>query len=268
MCLFPVNELNAFLDELPEIVDFWVGRSKHPRADVEKVCSALLKYTGGHIFPFINFARHLFDLAKLPPSPGQYVRSEEFSIEPVTERVNFRCFSNIGSPVIRAALHVFRGDRDPAAIDPLEQMALWSNETNWFISDHLTSYLFDRAVSPSPPERLNIESRPWPDIAQQIILAGLRGMQVSDFQEPRGTKYENGIGFNWGLHLKEVCPTNLHMSPQTQATPTGRGGSNPTVDWFFNHNLNAVIEMVRDGAKLNEHFLKFTTRSGTTVLWW
>jgi hypothetical protein len=247
--------------ELPEIVDHWVTQSKLDEKVVGDICRMLLDYTGGHFYPFIKFAQHLFGLLELPSSSVDYLRSGAFTETPVFKEVTYRCFSTIGNDVINAAMKVYHGDRGLLVTEPLQQMAYWDSRTNWFLSNLLSSYLFGAAVPALvsdhevPPLTIDRDDE-WPKVAQKIIIAGLSAMRPEDFVEPRGAKYEDGLGCNWAIRVRQAFPSSLHMSPQHQAEPF-RSGQKPTVDWYFNNRLQAVVKCVRNGVNLNQKFVRF-----------
>ncbi len=249
--------------DVREAIEFW--RKQRPEMDVqviEEACRCLLQHTGGHYYPFVKIAEHVFGDASIPldrPRLEHYLRSEEFSKTLVHNDVISRCFGFLEGEMIIHASKILEGDLDKPAILALEDVGFWKD--GWFTSDLLVNFVLSKiSLAVSTPVLLD-ESKDWQDNVEILLTAGLRNMTEDDFLEPNSSnlKYENSIGFNWAWRTKQAVK-NVYLTAQTTPSERTEGrGQSPTVDFYVNGRINAALELVRnaDSSMLCQKFDKF-----------
>jgi len=72
-------------------------------------------------------------------------------------------------------------------------------------------------------------------------------------------KNENSLSFEFGLRLYAIKP--LFVSTQYQI-PNNKPGAIPAVDFYINGRISTLVELIKDGSKLEEHFDRFEEPTG------
>jgi hypothetical protein len=261
-----------FLNEndLPEILSFFKIRYPHiDESIVGSVCGAVLNYTGGHLYPFVKFAVHLFDKndETILNDPSFFFSSEEFQKSSTSSEVHNRCFKNISiAPLLTQAERILLGNAQSGDEVALERQSLYNPITNRFVSPLLISQLLQSIKSKSrdTPQKLLDDTEQIPYV-EQIICAGLGEMVEDDFLDALSRKVavEDAISFRWGTKVLKSL-SNVWLSAQARMEKGGlmNPGAQPRIDFIFNGKLNLGIEVALNQSKkgVQEHLSRFVDK--------
>jgi len=254
-------------EDLTEVVSLFVEKTGHPEALVKDVCTRLLEYTAGHLFPFVSFVDHVLNPSNQVDSADldTYLISEKFFSSAIRERVRERCFDFLGSSEdLELAENLLLGKGTAAGSYLLSKIGVWHR--NKFVSPLLYCEIFRWALgSPVRSQGTTItldDSAQKVPYVEQIICAGLRDMAEEDFRDPHFDKIpvENSIGFRWGFNVQSVV-SNVWLAPQVRTLFSDHKGpgSKPLIDFCFNGRLNMGVELALnvDNAGVQEHLARF-----------
>jgi hypothetical protein len=253
-------------EDVPDVVSLFVDKTGHHEALVKVVCTQLLEFTAGHLFPFVSFVDHVLnpsnqvDLTDL----GSYICSEVFACSVVREVVRKRCFNFLSSSdALELCENLLLGKAYAADLYKLKKLSVWHR--NGFVSSLLYHKIFVMALkSPSKLEvdKITLDDTQKTPYVEQIICAGLRDMTEENFRDPHFDKkrVENSIGFQWRFNVASVLPS-IWLGPQirTMFADHKGPGSKPLIDFCFNGHLDMGIELAlnEDDAGVQEHLARF-----------
>jgi hypothetical protein len=227
----------------------------------------LLEYTGGHTFPFMKLCEHFLVNHKESCMKQDYllvICNETFYKSSTYKIIYSRAF-DLGYEEKESAYHILeKGVASLSYTNILYKSGLWNNHTDWFLSNLLLAFLFQKSKEKN--RYGNPRNIDWtqPDGLEDVLLYGLSELEEDDFDES-STKtqcYENGIGT--ALAMKLCKMGQLYVSPQTKVIERMEStrGSKPTIDFFLNGKLTTYLELTRDGLDLKKHFDKFESPVG------
>jgi hypothetical protein len=256
-----------FLNEndLPEIHYYFKMRYPHiDESVVETVCGEVLNYTGGHLYPYVMFAVHLFDKNEemILKDPSFFFGSEEFQKSSTYIAVHDRCFQEISDPTIlgqaeRILLRKAQYGDDKA----LARRSLYNPITKRFVSLLLYSQLLQDIKFTGTPN-LKLDDTERTPYVEQIICAGLGEMGEEDFLDAyeRMVAVEDAISFRWGTNVLKSL-SNVWLAAQARMGKGGlmTSGAQPRIDFIFNGKLNLGIEVVlnQSDTGVEEHLSRF-----------
>lgn len=149
---------------------------------VEYICSYLLAYCGGHVYPVLAFMEHFFtdtdaETARRGEEQFQQYLSTTFLKSTVYRAVCDRCFEGLsteeGAVNMHALVRLMSGTAERKDMGTLSQLGWWNTETRAVLSPLLQNICLDRLQLPrgkevcldpprTPKQRLqplNIEGR-------------------------------------------------------------------------------------------------------------
>jgi hypothetical protein len=252
-------------EDLPEVcAHFQQGTSpSQPKEVAARVCEEVLKFTAGHLFPFVKFVSHLLDSSnKIDLTDiDHYLAGEEFRSSPVCVLVQKRCFDFLTGDNITQAENVLLNKGSSGDRKDLVKLGIWSQE-GAFISPLLTTEVFLHMKVRRSDEQITLVKPTITPYAQQVICAGLRDMVDADFKDAHYDidAVENAVGFRWGYNVKSAL-SEVWVAPQVRTknvNHVGRGPK-PVIDFFFNGRMNMGIELAlnQKATGIREHLERF-----------
>lgn len=221
------------------------------------ICKYLLKQCGGHTFPTLAFIEYFFtrDDAKEYLSSLEELRryfcGADFAQCAFYKSVRDRCFVQLlDAETEKVAFRVLRGQVEAEDINTMTRLGWWDPHTRDFIS----RFLANACLSAVQPETngalygaLYLDKKKTPaENAELVIVAGLQGMEDSDFhcwRHKSSVKVENGVSFNWAYKASLKIP-NAHLQFQERAER-----ESGVVDVYLNGFADTAIKVMLDATK-------------------
>lgn len=258
--VFPI-----FLNEqdLPEINSYF--KKEFPliaENHIQSVCHELLNYTGGQIYPFVQFALHMFDKNEVSifDAPSLFMSSQEFQTSTPYLEVKSRCF--VFEPdLLSAAVRVLCGNPHSGDTMYLGKNSLYNSVTQSFVSPLARSALL-QGIKYDKNEGLILDDSQETPYAEQIISAGLRDMKEEDFLDAKEVAVEDAISFRWCVNVTKTL--GVWYAPQARMLGGApmKSGAKPRIDFIFNGKLNLGIEVAlnQNHKGLEEHLLRYNDK--------
>mmetsp|Transcript_19514 Transcript_19514/g.26800 ORF Transcript_19514/g.26800 Transcript_19514/m.26800 type:complete len:356 (-) Transcript_19514:357-1424(-) len=250
------------MNEIREVAERWlneasnVGITNCSLDSSLELCTWLLSFTGGMMFPMLMILDHMFTKSVFDEhfnNYRHYLTSCVFFESKACCSIKSRCFD----PDTRSLFDkiLYNGEYVPSDVDQLENFGYWNSnavcsERGWFVSDLLLLFVYnsrsDMNFKCSKEVTNTLTTMAVQDKIEAIIIMGLKEMTEVDFMEPslRDTKMENAVGFCWAHRVRYAFP-QLYMTLQTCANYSGITGKPcPTVDFtFVGGCMNVAIEL-------------------------
>jgi energy-coupling factor transporter ATP-binding protein EcfA2 len=288
---YPSSRMMVQNEDLSELVAYFSGDKTEHLENVRTICSYLLEFTGGHIFPLVKLCEYFlgsqqsFDL----DSVKKDLAGKDFIESEVFDEIKDRCYQSVDERISDAADALFSARITSNGLRDLKKIGYWDEGKGQLISLLLTWSLFGlkkpTKVSPEligqyDGKKLGEYKSLFGDFSdrelkqmldvEKIIIAGLKNMEISDFYEPDGitVSYENPIGFRWSVYAQAAI-SNIYMHPQTQATIDKGRGARPTTDFYVNGTLDTAFELARDcdSNAIEMKLKRFTEKVGGHRQW-
>lgn len=251
-------------DDVKQLVQYWKDLNATTPEMIECICSHLLKYCGGHIYPTVRFMEYFFTdegakkFTENKEKFYKYFGSQEFSQSPVHEMVMVRCFDEVlESETAKIADRVLRGTELSGDIETLLRIGWWNPDSQDFISLLLVNANLSR-ISPTTSGALSLPvNRNAQQYIERIIIVGLEAMEASDFQclqTKTGVKVEDGISFGWGGKVKANI-SNAFVSFQKRAS-AGKG----RVDFYISGVADCAIEVLLNAVRRKDATATFQSQ--------
>jgi hypothetical protein len=242
-------------EDMPEVLDHFIPQG---RADSQwdlktKALRELLVATGGQLYPFVVFAKHLLEpeRAEHLSNVSAFLTSKTFYNSYDYSRVRDRCYGLNRSQVELLSRFLLEQQHQPNDIDYAMKSGWWT-ETS-FISPLLVQEVFHRLLNFFPLNvneiKLDLSGKSAP-VIQQIIVAGLANMRSLDFEESNFSTLDNnerGLAFRWGVCGSLALKNQVWLTSEVVTEERkGMAGAKPTIDFVVNGDLNLGLELARD----------------------
>ena len=209
----------------------------------------IIQFAGGQVFPVLMMINHMLtpEVFNSYKDYQRYLQSSEFYGSPINQDIVKRAYAKAKD--LRPHFLEILEKGELTGTNKLKKYGYWDETANWFTSDHLLTYITNNSLT-TAPENVNqtlTSQFQAKDLIECIILAGLKGMTESDFQESPSNKQkmENAVGFCWGYKIQNALPW-LFIAPQTRAEKSTPKKQAPTIDFTFNGIMDVAVELSKN----------------------
>jgi len=239
-----------------------VPSSEQARAALE----TLLQYTGGHIYPFVKLSEYMFasHADKIIANTMQqvYIEDPSFITTEEYQDIESRCFSLPGEflDAVHGSLMSYYPSRCDVRV--IERFGYWDGKNFRVLSNLCLSHFMRQFFVDEESPSIDFSAK---DALENIFVFALSNLKEYDFSNQFVGSYSSVIGKNvnsllfvFGLKLYAIESLFVNIQFQSNAEL----GANSAVNIYINGSISKVIELIKDGSNLEEHFDRFENASG------
>lgn len=240
-------------EDMPEVLAHFIPEGDAQCEIKRTALRGLLLATGGQVFPFVTFAKHLLmpERAEHLSNLSAYLTSEKFYNCVDYSEVRSRCYEPSRDELDMLARFLLEKPLMPNDSINAKRGGLWTD--TGFVSPLLVQELFrSQLFSPSEKFLLDFSAKTSP-VVEQVIASGFAGMKAIDFEESNFSTMENnerGLAFRWGVCCGSALKDQVWVSSEVVTDArVGQSGAKPTIDFVVNGRLNLGLELAKDRSK-------------------
>lgn len=241
-----------------------------PKDVVQAIAEVVLKFTGGHFYPFVSILDDFISSSKEmewdKASAWKHLYSEKYFKSERHNMIVGRCFSIFDDPylvsTVRNLLLGLKGDHSHYQF--LRDLGLWDATTRKFVSFLLWQHLLQlccQEQAASLEKKFLVANHNWLSQTAVVVAAGLEGLDhPACFNNTPGggpaSEEDDGLGTAWAMQAQERIPNVFLLGPVAALVEEklrGCGGPPPTVDSILlnGNRLNTTLKLIRNDCRAN-----------------